>query len=372
MPFEPFAMERWQSTWENRVRFNLTESGVRALTTRELLRLAKSDFDPLDERLGYPQTNGTEELRRAIATMYPGAGPENVMVTTGSSEANFVNCWTLVEPGDRVAIVVPAYLQSSLLAKNLGAEVVNIPLRDELGWQPSRDDVDAAIRPGTKLVVVTHPNNPTGASLSADAMNHIARRVEEVGAWLLSDEVFIGAELSGEQTPSFWGRAERVIVVGGLSKAYGLPGLRVGWSVAPAQHITSIWARREYTTIAPSALSDRLARVALHPDVRPLVFDRTRAIVRENWRLVEKTLEPCGIRYRAPDAGAIVWVRYGERASSTALAQRILTEEDVLVMPGEHFGLDGYLRLCFGSSPAELAEAFARIARVLGSSRPRT
>jgi aspartate/methionine/tyrosine aminotransferase len=330
--------------------------------------MAESDFDPLAVRLGYPQSNGTEELRGAIATMYPGARPENVIVTTGSSEANFVNCWTLLGPGDRMAMVVPAYLQASSLAKNLGAEVVAIPLREELGWQPDRADVDAAIRPGTKLVVVTHPNNPTGAALSNDAMDHIARRVDETGAWLLSDEVFLGAERSGRTTPSFWGRAERVIVVGGLSKAYGLPGLRVGWSVAPAEHVASVWAHKEYTTIAPTALSDALAAIALRPDVRPLVLERARAIVRDNWRFVEKALEPCSVQFRAPDAGAIVWVRYQERVSSAALAERLRAEQDVLVVPGEHFGMDGYLRLCFGSSPAELEEAFARVARVLGSS----
>src|SRR5258706_9147220 len=161
-PFRPFAMERWQSTWENRVRFNLSESGVRPLTVAELLRLAGNDDAIGDVALGYPQSNGTEGLRAAIASLYRGASSDDVLVTSGSSEANYVNVWTLVERGDRVAIVVPTYMQTWGLATNLGAEVHPIWLREELGWQPDPDDVAAAIAPGTKLVVGTNPNNPTG------------------------------------------------------------------------------------------------------------------------------------------------------------------------------------------------------------------
>jgi aspartate/methionine/tyrosine aminotransferase len=366
MPFQPFAMERWQSAWENRVRFNLSESGVRAMSAAELLNLAGGDPGVLDAALGYPQSNGTEALRGAIAALYPGASPSHVVVTTGSAEANYVNCWALVEPGDAVAIVAPTYMQTWGLANSLGAEVRPIWLREDLGWQPDLADVTRAIAPGTKLVVVTNPNNPTGAVLSTEAMDHIARRVDEVGAWLLSDEVFQGAERSGKTTPSFWGRGERVIVVAGLSKAYGLPGLRVGWSVAPPEHTTALWTRKEYTTIAPTTLSDALAALALR--VRPLVLERTRRIVRGNWQIVERWLGASGLGWRAPDAGAIVWVRYDGSVRSAALAETLRAEQDVLVVPGEHFGMEGFVRLGFGLAPAELEEALERVARVLGRS----
>ena len=369
MRFQPFAMERWQSVWENQVRYNLSESGVRPLSTSELLGLAHSDLDPLDLRLGYPQSNGTEGLRATIASMYPGAGADQVLVTVGSSEANFVNCWTLVEPGDRVAIVAPTYMQTWGLAKNLGAEVKPIWLREELAWQPDPGEIDSSVVPGTKLVVVTNPNNPTGAVLSNEAMDHIARRVDQVGAWLLADEVFLGAERSGATTASFWGRGERVIVVGGLSKAYGLPGLRVGWSVAPVVHAAAVWAHKDYTTIAPTVLSDALATLALRADVRPLILERTRRIVRDNWQLVEKWLETKegDLRWRAPDAGAIVWIRYRQPERSTVLAESLRATEDVLVVPGEHFGMDGYLRLGFGPLPSELDAALKRLTHGLGA-----
>src|SRR4051812_24582350 len=123
MSFHPFEMERWQSTWENRVRFNISESGVDPMTSAELLAMAGPGPSPLDAPLGYPQSNGTDPLRAAIAALYPGASPDQVLVTSGSAEANYINCWRLVEPGDRVAIVVPTYMQTMGLAKTFGAEI---------------------------------------------------------------------------------------------------------------------------------------------------------------------------------------------------------------------------------------------------------
>lgn len=366
MSFQPFEMERWQSTWENRVKFNISESGVHPLTSAELIALAGGDAAPLDLRLGYPQSNGTDPLRAAIAALYSGATSEQVLVTSGSAEANYINCWQLIAPGDRVVIVAPTYMQTWGLTKNYGASVQPIMLREELGWQPDLADVDAAITPGTRLVVVTNPNNPTGAVLSAEAMDRIAARATQAGAWLLADEVYRGAErLGGDITPSFWGRAEKVIVVNGLSKAYGLPGLRIGWSVAPAAHVADLWARKDYTTIGPTVMSDALATLALRPDVRPKILARTRGIIRDNWTHVERWLDAQDgeFTWRAPDAGAIVWARYRSAIPAAELAETLRVKHDVLIVPGDQFGMDGYIRLGFGSPVPEVMEALALVAR---------
>jgi len=373
MSFQPFVMERWQSTWENRVRFNLSESGVHPMTAAELLALAGDGPAPLDLRLGYPQSNGTDALREAIAALYSGATPDQVLVTSGSAEANYVNCWTLIEPGDRVAIVLPTYMQTWGLTKNFGAQVAPIPLHAERGWQPDPAEIDAAIAPGTKLVVVTNPNNPSGAVMAESAMDRIAARADAVGAWLLADEVYQGAERDGPMTPSFWGRAERVVVVNGLSKAYGLPGLRIGWALAPAAHAAALWSRKDYTTIGPTVMSDALARVALRPEVRPKIFERTRGIIRANWAIVERWLSAQGgeFSWRAPDAGAIVWARYRTKMNSSELAEALRAEHDVLIVPGDQFAMDGYVRLGFGPPGRELEEALERVALAFGAAGAR-
>jgi len=370
MGFVPFAMERWQSTWENRVRFNLSESGVHPLSAAELLALAGGDAtDVLGRRLGYPQSNGTEPLRAAIAALYPGATSDHVIVTSGSAEANYINCWQLLGPATTVAIVMPTYMQTWGLAGNFGATVREIPLREERRWQPDPADIDAAITPGTTLVIVTNPNNPTGAVMEPALADRIAARADAVGAWLLADEVYQGAERAGgAPTPSFWGKTERVIVVNGLSKAYGLPGLRIGWCVAPPAHVAALWARKDYTTIGPTVMSDALATLALRPAVRPRIFERTRGIIRDNWAVTESWLRSLNgeFAWQAPDAGAIVWARYRTPARSAVLAETLRAQHDVLIVPGDQFGMDGHVRLGFGPPPEELQHALARVGLAFG------
>ncbi len=366
--FVPFELERWQSTWENRVRFNLSESGVHPLSIQELLGLAGAAALPLLEvRLGYSQSNGTDVLRGRIATLYPGASPDQVLVTSGSSEANFVLCWRLIEPGDNVAVMLPNYLQTWGLAQNFGALVHGFELHEERGWEPTPEEVWSAIAPGTKLVVVTNPHNPTGHVLSDEGRRMILERSAEVGAWLLADEVYQGAELDGRTTASFWGSYERVIVVNGLSKAYGLPGLRIGWIVAPPALTAEAWARHDYTTIGPSGASDHLAGVALDPGVRDKLLERTRRILKANYPVLDEWLKRFGdaFRWQAPQAGAICWVRYRQGLSALDIVEKLRAEYSVLLVPGEHFGVPGHLRFGYGGELQHFQEALAETERGL-------
>jgi aspartate/methionine/tyrosine aminotransferase len=360
MPFVTFDLERWQSTWENRVRYNLSESGVHPLSVRELLALAQAAADPLlDVRLGYSQSNGTDALRERIAALYPGATPDQVLVTNGSAEANYVAALRVIEPGDQVAMLLPNYLQLWGHVQNLGAQVRPFRLHEERGWAPDPAEIRSAIGPGTKLVVVTNPHNPTGHIL-ADAMRRaIIDRTAEVGAWLLADEVYMGAERDGSTTASFWGSYDRLLCVAGLSKAYGLPGLRIGWLVGPAPIVADAWARHDYTTIGPSGASDHLATLALQPAVRERLLARTRAILRENYPVLEQWLKTFGPSFSwvPPQAGAICWVRYRSRVDGETLVEHVRAGQSVLLVPGEHFGMPGYLRFGFGNELPELRAA---------------
>ncbi|OLC05524.1 MAG: hypothetical protein AUH46_02355 [Gemmatimonadetes bacterium 13_1_40CM_70_15] len=362
MRFVPFELERWQSTWENRVRFNLAESGVHPLSVQELLGLAGASAVPLLEvRLGYSQSNGTDLLRQRIAALYPGASPDHVLVTTGSAEANFVACWRLLEPGDKVAMLLPSYLQIWGQAQNLGAQVRGFDLHAGNGWEPFPEEIRAAIAPGTKLVVVTNPHNPTGHILSDDARRVILERSREVGAWLLADEVYAGAELNGKTTPSFWGSYDKVICVSGLSKAYGLPGLRIGWLVAPPEVTAESWARHDYTTIGPAGASDHLAGVALAPGVREKIIERTRRILNANYPVFEQWLKRFGdtFSWHPPQAGAICLVKYRQGVGALDVVERIRAQHSVLLVPGEHFGVPQHIRFGYGNELSELQAALA-------------
>jgi aspartate/methionine/tyrosine aminotransferase len=371
MKLEQFDMERMQSTYENLVEFNLSESGVRPLTPRELIEDPAGLDGLLDQPLVYTQSNGTIELRRLIAGMYPGAGIDHIEVTNGGSEANFITTFNLVEPGDDVVMLVPNYMQTWGLARGFGGTIREWKLVEDAAagrWRADLNELEQLVTARTKLIVICNPNNPTGARLTSSELDAIARIADRHGAWILSDEVYRGAEIDGVETASMWGRSARAIVTSGLSKAYGLPGLRIGWIVAPPSLIASLWSYHDYTTIAPGALSDRLARVAMQPERRARLFERTRNILQKNLGLMEGWLKDAGgFHWIRPEAGAIVYVRYDHPINSTMLVNRLREEKSVLIVPGDHFGMDGYLRLGFGEPPEYNRAGLDRLKELLAS-----
>jgi len=370
MRLDVFEMERMQSLHEHEVELNLSESGVEPLRLGELLDLAPAGaLDALlTQPLCYTQTNGTDELRQRVAELHPGATSAHVEVTNGSAEANLLALLHLVEPGDEVVLMLPNYMQAWGLARALGGEVRQWWLREidtPAGprWRPDVEALEELATPRTKLIAICAPNNPTGARLDAGDFDAICSAAARHGAWVLSDEVYRGAELDGVESTSAWGRYERVIVTGGLSKAYGLPGLRLGWAVGPPEAVASLWAVHDYTTIAPSALSDRLARVALHPDVRRRLLDRTRRLLGANYPIVERFVARHGaaLELVPPEAGAIALVRYRYEVSSTELAVRMRTEHSTLVVPGDQFHMGRYLRLGFGGHAEAISRGLDRL-----------
>jgi aspartate/methionine/tyrosine aminotransferase len=164
MRFTTFAMERWQSTYEHRVRFNLSESGVHPMTVGELLEIA--GLDGLDDvLLGYGQSNGSDALRAAIAGLYPNATDDSVLVTVGGAEANFAACWQLMDADASAAVMMPNYMQIPGILESFGNRILPFHLREDAGWQPDLDQLSEALEQGARFILVTNPNNPTGIAL---------------------------------------------------------------------------------------------------------------------------------------------------------------------------------------------------------------
>ena len=201
MKIETFELERVQSLWENLVEINLTESGIHPYTLEELLD--PGEIAELSRvRLGYGQTNGSIEFRGAISALYDGADIDNILVTNGSAEANFVASWSLLEAGDEMVMMLPNYMQLWGIAASFGVDVRPFHLRLEHRWVPDLDELRAAVSPNTKMIAVCNPNNPTGAVLDSAAMQEIVRVAAEVDAWLYCDEVYKGTELDGNEALS--------------------------------------------------------------------------------------------------------------------------------------------------------------------------
>ena len=375
MQFEAFDLERLQSIWEHKVGWNLAESGVHPLRVEELVDSESERHSLLGQPLGYPQTNGSVELRTAIASMYRGATAAQVQVTNGGSEANLIVLLHLVQPADEVVVMMPNYMQVRGVARALQANVRHWPLVEDRRnparprWRPDLDLLRTLVTDRTRAILICNPDNPTGARLEASELDQICEIAATCGAWIVSDEIYRGAELDGVETPSLWGRYDRAIVTSGLSKAFALPGLRIGWVVAPPPVIEQLWGVHDYTTIAPGAINDRLARIALAPHRRDVLLARTRGILRTNYPVLKRWIDrrAATLTHIAPEAGAIAFIRYSHRIGSTKLIERIRDEQSVLVVPGDHFEMDGFLRIGFGCDPELLIPALERVGDVLDS-----
>lgn len=365
MTFHPFRVEEFMSAHEQGVDYHLAESGVEPVKLGELLALAGDDGRALlDTPLNYPEVNGEVLLRETIAARYPTAGAGNVLVTVGASEANYITAETLLEPGDEIIVLKPAYLQAAGVARNRGASVKVVELDEGAGWRLDPAALEEALSERTKLIAVINPGNPTGHILAEDEIDALLAAAERTGAWLLVDEVYAGAEReSNRETPTLYGRYDKTVAVGSMSKAYGLPGLRLGWAVAPEELVEDLWRRHEYTTISAGMLSNRLARLALSDDVRPKLIDRTRGLIRRGHALLQEMLSvhPGVFSVVPSGASAMNFVKYDLPVGSTDFALRLLSEKGVLVVPGDCFEIDHHLRISSALPPDYVRAGLTRM-----------
>ena len=311
---------------------------------------------------------GRSSFERRSRRCTPGASRDNVVVTTGAAQANFTTLLTHMDPGDKIAVMLPNYMQIYGIAKNYGLDVRTFSLREERGWALDLDELKASVLRGTRLIAICNPNNPSGHILSAEERQAVVEVADGVGAWILADEVYAGAEHhGGEVTPSLWGDYDRVFAIGSLSKAYGLPGLRIGWVVAPEKVAEQIWARQDYVTISATMLGNVLAARALSPEMRKKLIDRTRRYIRRGYRNFERWCEEHAdlISFVPPQAAANAFVRYRKGVSSWQVVRRLIREQETYVVPGDHFGLDHHLRISYGLPDDYVNEGLRRIIRVL-------
>ncbi|RLD84737.1 MAG: aspartate aminotransferase [Bacteroidetes bacterium] len=359
MNIKTFDLERIQSLYENTVPINLTESGFHPYTLKELLSSEKIEM--LTETvLGYGQTNGSNHLRQTIADLYPNCNADNILVTNGSAEANFIACHTLLEKGDELVMMVPNYMQIWGIAEEMGCIPKRFHLLEENDWAPDLKELETMVTSKTKMIVLCNPNNPTGYTLTLKEMNTIVTIAEKHNCWIYADEVYKGADLDGIEKPSFYGMYDKIMVNGGLSKAYALPGLRLGWLTGPEKLIADSWAYHDYTTITAGILSHKIGEIALQPDMRKKILARNRSMLNDNlkvtieWAKQFKDL----IEFVAPKAGGMVFMKYKFPINSTELSDWLRTEKGVFILAGDVYGLDNHFRIGIGAEKDQLLRGF--------------
>ena len=349
MKFPSFDLERIQSIYENSVDINLTESGIEPLSLKKLMNPEELE-ELLNLPLGYGYTQGTPLLRQRISNLYEGVGENNVLVTSGSSEAIFLSALLTVSKGDRVVMMTPNYLSFNGVAEALGADVDYVPLLKKEKWEWDLDCLDEVVSSKTKVISICNPNNPTGSVLNLEQMLKIIEVAGRVGAYLLVDEVYIGSELGSKQTKSFLGMYEKTIVTSGLSKSYANPGLRIGWIISDKRFVKEAWAIKDYTTIASSSLSQHIATKVLEPETISKLRSRTKVLLNKNLESFSQWILPYSnyLSFLKPEAGGFAFVEYDIDINSTDLVHDLRKNEGVFIVPGDSFGTDKYFRIGLG------------------------
>ena len=369
MYIEPFGVEIWMNEWETRCALNLAETCVESLTIKELLQLTgKNDTDLsglLTMRMTYGAIEGSDRLRDAIAGIYDTQARQNIIVTHGTIGANMLVHKALVGAGDRVVAIVPTYQQHYSIPESIGADVQQLQLREHDGFLPDLDALRDLVVPGTKLIALTNPNNPTGALIERPMLEEIVQIARAAGAWILCDEVYRGTDQHGAgMTTSIADLYEKGISTAGMSKAYSLAGLRLGWIAAPQEVIEAVSIHRDYDTISIGGIDDYFAALAL--EHREKVLARSQTITRGNLSLLEDWVEKePRISWVKPRSGTTALLKYDLPVSSKEFCVTLLSETGVMFTPGSAMNMEGYVRIGYANNPDILKKGLALVSDFL-------
>ena len=359
-------LEDWMRLYYFAVDADIGSSGVSDYSMAEVRALLGIGVDELDAVVFHDsQTLGGTALRGAIARRWTGGDASRVMVTHGSTEANFLVMNALLQPGDEVIVLDPVYPQLQAVAASIGCRLRAWHLRAENGWRPDMDELAALVTPRTRMVVVNFPHNPTGATLTPQEQDQLLAIVSRVGAWLVWDAAFADLTYDAAPLPDPAPRYERAVSMGTLSKAYGLPGLRVGWCLAAPEVLDRMVVLRDYLTLHLSPLVELLAeRVIVNADV---IVAQKLAAARRSREVVDRWIGEQGgaVSWTPPAGGVCGFPRLHGVDDVEAFCHHLAREHRVLLVPGTCFGAQGHVRLGFGGPAAALEEGLGRLAGAL-------
>ena len=371
MYIEPFKVEIWMNEWETRCTYNLAETCVASITVEELLGLSGGSPDDLSGllsmKLTYGDIEGSPRLRTAIANLYANQCAEDITVTHGTIAANMLVHKAIVEPGDHVLSVVPTYQQHYSIPKSIQADVTTLALREEDGFLPNLEALKASVKPNTKLIAFTNPNNPTGALIERPMLEDMVDIADSVGAYLLCDEVYRGtAQVGDGMSPSIADLYAKGISTAGMSKVFSLAGLRVGWVIAPQEVREQVLIHRDYDTISVGMINDHFAAIALeHADK---VLARSHEITRGNLALLEAWIakEP-KVSWVKPRAGTTAMLKLNIPVTAREFCIDLVTKTGVMLTPGDAFDMEGYARIGFANDTQTLTEGLAALSEYLAT-----
>jgi len=353
MNIRPFQLERFFARYEFTARHLLSASDCESLSMAEVLALASPDhrqrWDTL--RLGYTESQGDPELRAAIAATYQTIDATDVLVAV-PEEAIFLLMQTILQPGDHVIAIAPAYQSLSEIARAAGCTVTPWRVTAVNGhWQLDLDALKAALTARTRLIVVNFPHNPTGYLPTPEEFAGLVALASDLDVPIFCDEMYRGLEYTpAQRLPSICDAYALGIALSGLSKVHALPGLRIGWlATRNAALLARLQALKDYTTICNSAPSELLALMALA--AQETIIDRNLGIIERNRALAEAFFarHPDRLRWLPPAAGSVAFPQWLGAEPIARVCERLVADEGVLLVPGDLFDVEGnYFRLGLG------------------------
>ena len=330
-----FELETYFSKWEFSARYHMTASDTESITIGELYGLAGMSPDSLlDLHLGYTETWGAPDLRQAISETYENMAPENILCFAGAEEGVYAAMRVLLTKDDHAIVVVPNYQAAETLPLDI-CSVSGVGLKSDPQWHLDLDELRNAMQPNTKLISVCFPNNPTGHIIPHQDYQMLIDMCRENDVYLFCDEVYRGVELDAtkriDQAADIY---EKALSLNVMSKAYGLPGLRIGWiASADKELLSKIEKYKHYLSICNSAPSERLAVIAL--GVRKKLLNRSRSLMRENVEKLDIFFEnyPDLFEWHHPDGSCIGFPRFMGRGGVEAFCKDLVEENGVLLLP---------------------------------------
>ena len=368
MHIATIGVEDWLNVWEKSATYDIAQSTISSMTMGEILALDDEQGATFYERLNKEKMNygwieGSPAFKEEVAKLYRSADPDNVLQTNGATGANLLALLALVEPGDHVIAEYPTYQPLYEIPRTLGADVEYWHIRREHGWNPDVTELEKLVRPDTKLICINNASNPLGTVLDAATLKRIAEIAESVGAYVLSDEVYLPLH-DTESYVSMADLYDRAIVTNSLSKTYSVPGARIGWTVSNKELADRFRVYRDYTMICDGVFNDALAVHVLRN--RDKVLERNRAIVTGNLAVLERWLKgQPKLSFVKPRAGTTAFLKMEFDMPSADFCRGLLAEKGVLLVPGSVMDREGYLRIGYANTPEVIAAGLDKMGEYL-------
>jgi capreomycidine synthase len=366
MEIAPAHLEYWLRDYYFEAELDLSCSGVENFSFRELRELVGFTADDLD-RVTFrdSRTTGDPDLRRAIAGRWGDGDAERVMATNGSSEAIYLIMRALLKPGDEVVVLDPAYQPLFSIAESIGCRLKRWRLRFENGFRPDLDEAKNLVGQRTRMIIVNFPHNPTGTSLTEGEQDELINVAASAGAYLIWDAAFAEITYDRLPLPNPDRSYDRAIALGTLSKAYGLPGLRVGWCVAAPEVIVRLVRLRDYTTLHLSPLVELIATRAV--EKADVLLDIRLTQARRNLETLSRWAEAHRdfIDFVSPQGGVCIFPLLKGVSDVEDFCRQLVERHGVLLVPGTSFDRPAHVRLGFGGATSDLRQGLQRLSDLL-------